>query len=244
MKIYTILSPKLFPLFEDDVVGNQVLVIDILRATTSMVVMLENGAKCVIPVAGVDEALARRERAEGVGREILIAGERNGYKVEGFDFGNSPQEFTKDAVGGMDIVITTTNGTQALVLSEKASVVWVGAFLNMEASANAIFTNGKDVYLFCAGWKGHFNMEDTLFAGALAERLVAMGGDAADDATQVALGMWKQAKDNVEFYLENASHVQRFNSMHANSDLDVCLKINTSKMAVKYEKGELMAIPS
>ena len=143
MKIHTILSPQLFSLFEKEVEGKQVLIIDILRATTSMVVMLEYGAKSVRPVAGVDEAMRLKE----ANPLWLIAGERNGYKVEGFEFGNSPQEFTSDRVKGETLVITTTNGTQALSLSLAASDIWVGGFLNMAALVESICATGKDVFL-------------------------------------------------------------------------------------------------
>lgn len=240
MKIHTILSPQLFPLFASSVEGKQVLVIDILRATTSMVVMLENGANSVRPVAGVDEAMSLKLSDPG----LLIAGERNGYKVEGFDFGNSPQEFTKDRVAGESLVITTTNGTQAISLSLKASHIWVGGFLNMDALVEAICGVGDEVFLFCAGWKGHVNLEDTLFAGAVAQSLVLRGWEIGDDATRAAMVMWKQAQGDLDGFLSDASHVQRFQSMHVESDLDVCLQMNTSKKAVLYENGVLVAIPS
>ena len=122
--IYTILTPELFSLYADALVQKQVVVIDVLRATTSMVVMLENGAERVNPVASLEEARGWGEKG------YLMAGERNGFKVDGFDFGNSPQEFTKDKVGGKSVVMTTTNGTHALSLCKMARIVYVGAFLN------------------------------------------------------------------------------------------------------------------
>lgn len=240
MKLQTILSPQLFPLFAADVAGEQVLIIDILRATTSMVVMLDNGAKSVKPVAGVEEAMKLKREDPS----LLIAGERNGFKVEGFDFGNSPQEFTPDRVAGASLVITTTNGTQALSLSLDASHIWVGGFLNIDALVESMARVGKDVYLFCAGWKGHVNLEDTLFAGAVAKALASKGADIADDATRAAIVLWEQAKDDLHGFLSEASHVKRFQSMHAESDLDACLRINTSNKAIIYQNGVLVAIPS
>lgn len=240
MKVYTILSPQLFPLFENDLSDKQVLVIDILRATTSMVVMLENGANKVCPVDAVDKALKLKE----TNACWLIAGERNGFRVEGFDFGNSPQEFSRVRVANKNVVITTTNGTQALVLSESAAQIWVGSFLNLDAAVKAVQNAKNDVYLFCAGWKGHFNMEDTVFAGAVAEQLLEGGAILDDDASRAAVALWQSAKANLAEFLSNASHVQRFRSMHDESDLDVCLQMNTSKKAVRYENGELVAIPS
>lgn len=233
-KIYTIVSPQMFPLFQESTIGNQVVVIDILRATTSMVMMLENGAIEVYPVANLDEALAFDESV------YLRAGERNGLKVEGFTFGNSPQEFTKDAVEGKKLVITTTNGTRALKLSEGAARVLVGAFLNLNATAKFLNQSDNDVFLFCAGWKGHFNLEDTVFAGAMCEQLISLGYSMDDDASRAAKLIWDCAKSDLARFLESASHVHRFRSIHAESDLAACLKIDTSNSIVSYQNGILV----
>ena len=232
--IYTILTPELFSLYSEAVVEKQIVVIDVLRATTSMVVMLENGARNVIPVASLDEAKSWGEKGH------MMAGERNGYKVEGFDFGNSPQEFTKEKVNGKSVVMTTTNGTHALSLCKMANVVCVGAFLNCEVTCKSIMKEEGDVYLFCSGWKGLFNLEDTLLAGAMATKLISMGAVVADDATRAAIHLWNQAKSDVSGFLSDANHVQRFHSMHAESDLDVCLKMDTSQKTVYYVGGELV----
>ena len=232
--ISTILTPELFSLYTDAVVQKRLVVIDVLRATTSMVVMLENGAERVNPVASLKEARSWGEKG------YLMAGERNGFKVEGFDFGNSPQEFTKDKVGGKSVVMTTTNGTHALSLCTMAKSVYVGAFVNCAVTCDALTNAGGDIYLFCSGWKGFFNMEDTLLAGAMAASLCQMGAKVADDATRAAIHLWNQAKTDVAGFLSDANHVQRFQSMHAESDLDVCLKIDTSKKVVYYVAGELV----
>jgi 2-phosphosulfolactate phosphatase len=232
--IYTILTPELFSLYSDAVVQKQLVVIDVLRATTSMVVMLENGAERVVPLASIEEARVLGEKG------YLMAGERNGFKVDGFDFGNSPQEFTRDAVGGNSVVMTTTNGTHALSLCQQAKIVYVGAFLNCTVTCDALMKEEGDIYLFCSGWKGFFNLEDTLLAGAMASSLCLLGATIADDATRAALHLWNQAKTDVAGFLSDANHVQRFQSMHAESDLDVCLRIDTSKKVVYYVGGELV----
>lgn len=114
----------------------------------------------------------------------------------------------------------------------------------MTALVEAICGVGDEVFLFCAGWKGHVNMEDTLFAGAVAQALVNKGWEIGDDASRAAMALWGQAQDDLHGFLAEASHVQRFQSMHAESDLDVCLQMNTSSKAVLYENGVLVAIPS
>jgi len=221
MTIDTILTPALFHLHSKDIENKQVVVIDILRATTTMVVAYENGAESVVPVEHLDDALAYR------GKGYLIAGERNGVKVEGFDMGNSPQEFTKNVVEGQNIVLSTTNGTKAINACIAAKYRYVSSFRNIDAMAKTIIENNLDVLLFCAGWKDKFNLEDTVFAGALAQQLLDNGFTTNDDATRMACTLWNLAKPNLAEFLADASHVQRFKSLHIESDLEVCLQFNT-----------------
>lgn len=233
MKIECVLSPALFPYLPNGVEGKQVVVIDILRATTTMCVALDRGCEQMVAVAKVEEALTYRPKG------YLLAGEREGHQVEGFDFGNSPQEYYVEKVSGKRIVITTTNGTQALNLSRMADRVWVSSFYNLSATVEGIIKEGKPVVLFCSGWKNRFNLEDTLFAGALVGALVAKGYEIEDDASRAAIYLWEQAKDDLSAFLEDANHVQRFKSMHAESDLEVCLRtdVGTSAIVAEYEEG-------
>lgn len=227
MLIETILTPALFHLHSKDIENKQVVVIDILRATTTMVVAYENGANNVFPVEHLEDALAYREQG------YLIAGERNGEKVDGFDMGNSPQEFTKDIVEGRNIVLSTTNGTKAINACSGAKFRYVSSFRNIDAMAQTIIENNLDVLLFCAGWKDKFNLEDTVFAGALAQQLIDNGFTTNDDATRMACSLWNIAKTNLADFLADASHVQRFKSLHIESDLEVCLRFNTFNGVVR-----------
>ena len=227
MLIDTILTPALFHLHSKDIENKQVVVIDILRATTTMVVAYENGAKNVVPVEHLEDALSYREQG------YLIAGERNGVKVDGFDMGNSPQEFTKDIVEGQNIVLSTTNGTKAINACSAAKFRYVSSFRNIDAMAKTIIENNLDVLLFCAGWKDKFNLEDTVFAGALAQQLIDNGFTTNDDATRMACALWNLAKPNLAEFLADASHVQRFKSLHIESDLEVCLRFNTFSGVVR-----------
>jgi len=227
MLIETILTPALFHLHSKDIENKQVVVIDILRATTTMVVAYENGANNVVPVEHLEDALSYRERG------YLIAGERNGVKVDGFDMGNSPQEFTKDIVEGQNIVLSTTNGTKAINACSAAKFRYVSSFRNIDAMAKTIIENNLDVLLFCAGWKDKFNLEDTVFAGALAQQLLDNSFTTNDDATRMACSLWNLAKPNLTEFLADASHVQRFKSLHIESDLDVCLQFNTYSDVVR-----------
>ena len=221
MLIETILTPALFHLHNEDIENKQVVVIDILRATTTMVAAFENGAKSVVSVEHLEDALLYREQG------YLIAGERNGLKVDGFDMGNSPQEFTKNVVEGQNIVLSTTNGTKAINACSAAKYRYVSSFRNIDAMAKTIIENNLDVLLFCAGWKDKFNLEDTVFAGALAQQLIDNGFTTNDDATRMACLLWNIAKPNLSNFLADASHVQRFKTLHIESDLEVCLRFNT-----------------
>jgi 2-phosphosulfolactate phosphatase len=188
----------------------------------------------MVAVSATEDSILFRERG------YLLAGERNGFKLEGFDFGNSPQEFTPERVGGASIVITTTNGTQALVMSNAADRIWVSSFYNLSATVEAILEQGLPVVLFCAGWKNRFNLEDSLFAGAMIDQLLQRGYAIEDDASRAALSMFKDSGGDFVSYLEDANHVQRFKSMHAESDLDVCLRTDVSNYAVKAEIREFL----
>jgi 2-phosphosulfolactate phosphatase len=227
MLIETILTPALFHLHSKDIENKQVVVIDILRATTTMVVAYENGAQNVVPVEHLEDALVYRDKG------YIIAGERNGVKVDGFDMGNSPQEFTKDIVEGQNIVLSTTNGTKAINACSAAKYRYVSSFRNIDAMAKTIIENNLDVLLFCAGWKDKFNLEDTVFAGALAQQLIDNGFTTNDDATRMACSLWNLVKPNLAAFLADASHVQRFKSLHIESDLEVCLRFNTFQGVVR-----------
>lgn len=234
-KIETILSPALFPLYTEGIEGKNVVVIDILRATTTICVAFANGAESVVPVATPEEALTY------ISRGFLVAAERGGKTVDGFNLGNSPQDYTEDRVRGKHIALTTTNGTRALRLCAGAAGTYVGSFLNLSATAARLQQDQRDVMLFCSGWKDKFNLEDTLFAGALAQQLLP-GFEVLGDATHMALDLFHMAKDDMAAYLQKASHVQRFKSLHVESDLDVCLQNDSCKTVVTCVQGILKTV--
>src|SRR6195952_1059354 len=156
-KLEVCLTPALIPLY--NVEDYIVVIIDIFRATSSICYGIENGATAIIPVSLVEECAAYREK----GLDYLLAAERDGKVVEGFDFGNSPFSYTKEKVAGKTVVLTTTNGTYALHQSIKAKRIVIGSFLNLTALCIWLTTQPEDVLLVCAGWKNTFNIEDTTF---------------------------------------------------------------------------------
>src|SRR5690606_20666376 len=162
---------------------------DIFRATSSMCYGLANGARAIIPVAGLDECLSYRDQG------YLLAAERDGRVVPGFDFGNSPFSYTEDKVAGKTVVLTTTNGTQAIQQCRDAEALVIGSFLNIGVLASWLKQQPHHILLVCAGWKNHFNLEDTVFAGALVHRLKT---DAwvLDDAAHAAESLYLEGRND------------------------------------------------
>lgn len=167
--------------------GRTVVVLDILRATTSIVEALNAGARSVFPVGSIEEAL---RLANNFGRdEVLLAGERRCLPIEGFDLGNSPREFTEDRVGGKTIVMTTTNGTAAMALTVNADRVYIGALSNRSAVIDLLVQSEADPVFLCSGRERHFALEDVTVAGAFATALMeARPGDwSLNDGARAAI---------------------------------------------------------
>lgn len=212
------LTPALLDLYaiEDSIV----VVIDVLRATSSIVYGIDNGATAIIPVANVEDCLNYS------GKGFLLAAERDGKVVEGYDFGNSPFSYTTEKVGGRTVVLTTTNGTKALHMARKrAHQVVMGSFLNLQALCNWLKNQDKSVLLLCAGWKDKFNLEDTLFAGAVVAEL-RKEFTHFDDSSVAAEDLYTLAKDDLRGYLHKSSHSHRLAELNIEEDVRFCLQLN------------------
>ncbi len=174
-------------------VGGIAVVIDVLRASTTIVTALANGADRVVPVADVEAA---RRLASAAGPTVLLGGERGGVRLPGFDLGNSPLEYPAARVAGRTVVITTTNGTAALAASRGAREILVGAIVNRTAVAEAVrrlACDGDDVHLVCAGTDGAVSAEDVLAAGAILDAAGAdRAGDGVDAAAHEALAAFRR----------------------------------------------------
>lgn len=225
------LSPELIGLY--DLEGKIVVVVDILRATSVMVTAMAHGASAIIPVATLEEAKSYLDQG------YLCAAERGGAPVEGFPLDNSPFSYMNEDIKGKPIVITTTNGTLAITKSTSANEVLVGAFLNIQAIADYIKKQGKDVVVHCAGWKGKTNMEDTLFAGALVE-LLTDSHDLACDTAHLALKYYQSVKDNLFEVVKNSAHAKRLNKLHVIKDIEFCVNLSTYDLVPKLEGEKLV----
>ena len=233
-KIEVCLSPALLHLY--DITDSIVVVIDVLRATSSITYGIDNGAEAIIPVAQVEDCLNFANSG------YLLAAERNGEVVEGYDFGNSPFSYTKEKVSGKTIVLTTTNGTKALHMArETAYQVVIGSFLNLSALSNWLQKQDKNVLLLCAGWKDKFNLEDTLFAGAVVHGL-RKNFIQFDDSCVLAEDMYVLAKDDLRTYLHKSSHSHRLAQLNIEADVQFCLKTDICEAIPVLDGERLVAL--
>jgi 2-phosphosulfolactate phosphatase len=183
-----------------------------------MCAALENGVARIIPVATVEEA--RQKKAEG----YLVAAERDGYVLDFADFGNSPFNFMTEQVRGRQIVYSTTNGTRCIHLAMRSFGVVIGSFLNISALSEWLIAQGRPVLLFCASWKDRFSLEDTVFAGALAERLLTSGGfTSACDALTASRDLWTLAAPDLHGYIAKAAQKTRLAQKGLDDCIDFCL---------------------
>ena len=218
--IQVCLTPALLPLY--DLSNSIVVVIDIFRATSSICYGIDNGAEAIIPVATVEEC-------KNYGSNYLLAAERDGKVVEGFNFGNSPFAYTAEKVKGKTVVLTTTNGTHAINESKKtAHQVIIGSFLNLDAVCNYLKNQSQDVLLLCAGWKNKFNLEDTLFAGAVVNQLKTQNYF-LDDSSIASEDLYLLGKDNLQVYTAKTSHSERLKKLGIEEDIKFCLNVNMTR---------------
>jgi len=224
------LTPLLIPLYK--VEDHVVVIIDIFRATSSICYGIENGAEAIIPVSEVEECEAYRQKDAS----YLLAAERNGEVVNGFDFGNSPFSYTAEKVNGKTVVLTTTNGTQGLHLSRSAKTIVIGSFLNLTALCTWLKTQNESILLVCAGWKNNFNLEDTLFAGAVVDQLKD-NDFKLDDPAIAAYDLYQAGKNDINDYLKKTSHSERLKKLGIEKDIKFCLQIDIT-MAIPVLDGE------
>ncbi len=219
MNIEVCYTPQAYNLFHKD--ESIVVVIDIFRATSAIVTAFYNGVSKMIPVATVEEAKEYQRNG------YMAAAERNGEMIEGFELGNSPFGYMNNKVKGKIIAISTTNGTQAIEASRKASKILVGSFLNLDVLCEYLAAQKKDVILVCAGWKNKFNLEDTIFAGAVVEKLTTESGyEITCDSAIASKHLYNIAKNDLFEFLGNSSHRNRLAKLDLERDIKYCLTPN------------------
>ena len=211
------------------------VVVDILRATTSICAAFDHGVKSIIPVSGLDEAIELKRQG------YFVACERNGSNEEFADIGNSVSDFLRDDIKGRSVVFSTTNGTKTINLARDAEEVLIGSFANTQALADYLIGKGENVVVFCAAWKNLFNLEDTVFAGALAEILLNNGFRTVCDSALGAVDLWSLAKVDLKKYLGKCSHRNRLKYLVSDADYNYTVTLNSTCVVPKLfgEKLEL-----
>jgi 2-phosphosulfolactate phosphatase len=232
-KVEICFSPELIHLYS--LKGKIVVVVDIFRATSTMVAALANGILEIRTFADLEEC--RQMSDQG----YLIAGERNGAITEGFELGNSPLAYLNDAYAGQKLAMTTTNGTLAISKSSEADEIVIGAFPNLSATVTYLQTQDKDVLIHCSGWKGMFNLEDSLYAGALAKSLEATH-EASEDGALAMKALYEKEGHDLKGFLSQASHAKRLQNYNIVSDIDFCLTLDLYDFIAKLDGNQLLRI--
>jgi len=240
MRVHVALTPGEFP--DLTLGGRAALVIDVLRATSMVVATFDAGCARVIPVS---DAAAARERARAMAPDpVLLAGERGGDRIEGFDLGNSPLDCTPESVGGRTLLLTTTNGTAAMLKASQADAAAVAALTNVGAAVRWAVLTGKDVTVLCAGEKGGFSLEDAVCAGLLAEGIARVAAGATlSDAAQAArcLGILYGAR--LDRLRDDSGWARHLEARARGADLDCCLRLDTSDVVPVLANGAITAGP-
>jgi 2-phosphosulfolactate phosphatase len=234
-KVEICFTPALYPEYRND--EAIVVIVDILRATSAIVTAFMNGVKRIIPVATLDEALARKQ--EG----FLVAAERDGIVRDFADFGNSPYNFRREIIEGRDIVYSTTNGTNCIMMARHSYRVLIGAYLNIDALVNYIAKENCDLIILCAGWKNKFNLEDSLFAGALAESVLKTGHyGTVCDSVHASVDLWNLARNNMMEYIEKAAQRHRLKKNKLDDVIGYCHTPNLTNLIPALKENYLTLI--
>jgi len=238
--LYTVLSPALLHLY--DLNNAIVVIIDVLRATSTITTALHNGAKCVIPVDSVAKCIELGRQIDGI-----TAGERDGMIAEGLEHGNSPFEYPAEFIGGKTLVLTTTNGTKLLhmALDRGAGQIITGSFPNLSAVCEYLVAQNLPAVLGCAAWKDRVNIEDLLFAGAVINQ-VKGHFDINCDSSQIAETLYTKAKKDLYGFMKakNASHYLRLMNYGLEKDIRYCLTPDLANVLPFYENGRLISFPN
>lgn len=233
-KIETCFSPSLLHLY--DIKDSIVVIIDVFRATSTIAAALHNGAAEIIPVDSVAKCIELGAQMPN----SLTAGERDGKVAEGLQHGNSPLEYPRDFIENKPLVLTTTNGTRLLHMCSDANEIITGSFLNLGAVCDYLVSQKKNVLLACASWKDRYNLEDSLFAGAVYDA-IGEHFEMNCDSTRAATHLYKAAKNDLYGFIQDSSHFLRLSKFGLQYDMEYCCKINEHNVLVKLVEDKLVA---
>ncbi len=212
--------------------GKICVIIDVLRATSVMITALENGAEKIYPFKDIESI---QERCRNL-KNIIKCGERNALKIEGFDLGNSPLEFTKEIVSGKEIYMSTTNGTKAIENSLSADKIIICAFLNIHSVVKKIIECNKDTVIVCAGTNGKFSLDDALCAGLIIKDLQE-NTDISINDTALALVRISESHKNISEILKGSYHYSLLLSLGFEKDMEHIFSLNKYSIVPEYHNG-------
>jgi 2-phosphosulfolactate phosphatase len=238
VKLEVFLSPR--ELVPSDAQGRVIAVIDVLRASTTIAVALANGARTVIPVEDVDEAMTRAKQFDR--SHVRLGGERKMLQIPGFDMGNSPLEFTSSAVNGCTVIITTTNGTKALMSLQGARDIVVASYVN-HAAVSAMLraaARSNDISIVCAGTEGHFSLEDAACAGRYVRSITqASPSITTNDAARACVLIDGRYGDNIAEIFKDSSHGRSLEKAGFGDDLLACARLDSHSVVPIYQERQI-----
>ena len=214
-----------------------VVIIDVLRASSTIVTALANGCHGFIPILSPDQAKKKAQQFEK--ERALLGGEREGTKIEGFDLGNSPREYKKEAVKDKTIIFSTTNGVKTLEMVKGAHRIIIGSFLNLQAVCNYCTNYRGDILLICAGKEGRFSLEDTACAGMMVNSLrdVFLGDHQEVDANLTAQLLYVKFGNNILEILRKSQHGRYLESIGLDEDLKFCSQLDLFHIVPIFRDG-------
>lgn len=221
---------------EDELRNKTVVVIDVLRASSTIVSALKSGAKAIIPVADMGEASKIAQNVDS--DNYLLCGEKDGIKIEGYDLGNSPLEYTSEIVEGKTLIFNTTNGTKAIKKAIGSTDIYIASFLNVSAVVERLKKQKKDIVLVCAGWKGRLAFEDTLLAGNIIHLLC--DGKLVEDSTdgaRVAFGLYDIYKKDIAAVIHQCNHAARLKKLIGDEDINYCCQVDITDIVPRLKEG-------
>ena len=225
------------PAFQEaDIRGKTVVIIDVLRASSTMVAAIQNGAAGIIPVDNMDAAGRISQSLDSP--QYLLCGEKDGEKIEGYHLGNSPLEYTREVVDGKKIILNTTNGTKAVKKAAIAQEVIIGSFLNLASIVQKLKQTDHEIALICAGWRGRLSLEDLLCAGNIIYELYGDKLPAnASDGVRVAFGLYEKFGDDIETAVKTSNHAMRLQGIIDQEDVLYCCNVSVTDVLPILNEG-------
>ena len=221
---------------EEDVRKKTVVVIDVLRASSTIVTALHNGAKAVIPVEDMEAASKIAQNLDS--SRYLLCGEKDGVKIQGYHLGNSPFEYDEKKVKGKIIIFNTTNGTKAVTRSSGADRLIIGSFLNLGAVVESLKNDTNEILLVCAGWKNRFSLEDTRCAGNIIFELTdGKLPEGASDGSVAAFSLYASYRNRLGEMLLSSNHATRLRKLNGDEDLAYCSQVSVLDVLPVYSQG-------